>query len=682
MRKPRKDGLSGNQIALTYFYEEVEQRQEHKIIHLICRICQHGRNVFQKNKTNPGVLKSHLKVKHSNATDPDKVYKPSEVHPQIKVEASERLSKMALKLLPSTELKAAAIRYFAAAWIATSLRPFSIVEDPWLKAVMGFMNAPWPSRFTVRHDVSRLGDQFLCDMAIELSTVQAFSITCDGWSAKNSNDHFVMMTMHYIDESWKSVSRVLGVVCNNKSANNSEISKDFKEMLQRAGLGGKVVTCITTDEGTNYRKFVEDTDVDVTFRNVACACHMLNTCIEHALKFHECPSLIQKTKSLVHSILKKKSVRNTYLELCEMNSGTLPVMACDTRWASHIAMARSVVMMELTIKELQQRKKLIPPQEQLDDLDFAALKCLVAMLEPLENILITAQSPGPVLGEVWFHIHAYQIFLDGWICKKPFQLLRPFWFPVLQAMQKALFLKFGSLRPPNPNVEADITDHPDAVLLALILDPRYKDFRSLDISERDNKRAIMLLLETVARVMLSQGSVGGSQRQSMDGINDQRHVNVSENEIPSHDHVVQGLLKARPTDAVMEYCSNAEHAVETYLRFPIPHEVVTAVDVLAFYQSNSEFARLCPIIRVVAREIFSIQVSNAASERLGSAAGFLMTKNRARLDTAMIDKMLVMSGYAPGVAAIVKEQFNDARVTACVNQVTFPTRTPTKRIKK
>jgi len=85
-------------------------------------------------------------------------------------------------------------------------------------------------------------------------------------------------------------------------------------------------------------------------------------------------------------------------------------------------------------------------------------------------------------------------------------------------MQKALFLKFGSLRPPHPNVEADITDHPDAVLLALILDPRYKDFRSLDISERDNKRAIMLLLETGARVMLSQGSVGGSQRQSMDGI--------------------------------------------------------------------------------------------------------------------------------------------------------------------
>lgn len=109
---------------------------------------------------------------------------------------------------------------------------------------------------------------------------------------------------------------------------------------------------------------------------------------------------------------------------------------------------------------------------------------------------------------------------------------------------------------------------------------------------------------------------------------------------------------------------------------------MTAFDVLAFYQSNSEFARLCPIIPVVAREIFSVQVPNAASEHLGSAAGFLMTKNRARLDTVMIDKMLVMSGYAPGVAAIVKEQFNDPRVTECGNQVPVPTRIPTKRKKK
>lgn len=163
--------------------------------------------------------------------------------------------------------------------IVKDLQPFSIVEDSGFRDFVALLDPSYtlPSRRALKNMVVHKYEEEKAKAKAAMQSVEAVGLTSDMWTSINM-EAYLAVTCHYVDESAKLATVLLGVVPFPISHTADNISAAKKLLMQEWGIEGKV-TSIVTDAGANMVASVRN----LNLRHVICFAHALNLVVKKSL---------------------------------------------------------------------------------------------------------------------------------------------------------------------------------------------------------------------------------------------------------------------------------------------------------------------------------------------------------------------------------------------------------------
>ena len=329
-----------------------------------------------------------------------------------------------------------------------------------------FPNIATRGRKAMTNLISSLFQEVVTQVATKLAGVESLSLTADGWSSRASVGH-VTVTLHWIDEDWSLASVCLGAPKFEEFTTSQDISLRVKKMLASVGLTRDKIFVATIDRGSNYQKaFREVLDITTT----DCVCHVLN-----GIGLKAC-EMVTKVDALCRyaqdiTFFFKRSNKTTFMLHQEQRNAGEKVCglkaACPTRWNSKYKLLKRFVRCYPHIEKLARR---IPDLQFL----FGHANVLIEELEDVMLVLKLISNPLAVL-ESQEIPHAGDVLI---IFASMYTNLQDH---VREQETKAaheLRDEIRSLLRQNFPWQK----LPEIWLKAVFFDPRFKDFRKLNIT--------------------------------------------------------------------------------------------------------------------------------------------------------------------------------------------------------
>ena len=289
---------------------------------------------------------------------------------------------------------------------ARDIRPFSTVDGEGFQGLCKSLiaigskygNVPieqvLPCATTVsRHMESVLAKEkaALCEV---LKTAVNFGITTDGWSHTSTNQQYITITIHFIDEQWKMHSHILAT----RDADEKHTA-DYIKQLVRSVMNEFAVyrpgIVFVTDNAANMK---------AAFRDelwIGCAGHNLNLVLSHGLQ----NSSIQSTAAVTELPTEVTGLIATCKELVTLvkrtklnNSLDTTLKQCiQTRWNSVLRTLQSVydnrAQLRSAASEPNSNRNLL---RLLSDLSDELLEQVIEILKPFDTatrVLSTDKTP-------------------------------------------------------------------------------------------------------------------------------------------------------------------------------------------------------------------------------------------------------------------------------------------------
>ena len=169
--------------------------------------------------------------------------------------------------------------------IVKDLQPFSTVDDNGFKNFVALLDPTYtlPSRQALKNMVVQKYEKEKTKARAVMQSVEAVSLTADMWTSITM-DAYLAVTCHYVDDSAKLATVLLGVLPFPVSHTADNISAAKRSLIEEWGIEGKV-TSIVTDAGANMIASVRNLNV----RHVVCFAHALNLLLKKSL--HATPGL-------------------------------------------------------------------------------------------------------------------------------------------------------------------------------------------------------------------------------------------------------------------------------------------------------------------------------------------------------------------------------------------------------
>lgn len=135
--------------------------------------------------------------------------------------------------------------------IVKDLQPFSIVDDSGFKDFVALLDLTYtlPSRRALKNMVVQKYEEEKIKARAVMHKVEAVSLTADMWTSINM-DAYLAVTCHYVDDSSKLVTVLLGVLPFPVAHTADNISAEQRSLMEEWGIETKV-TSIVTDAGAN-----------------------------------------------------------------------------------------------------------------------------------------------------------------------------------------------------------------------------------------------------------------------------------------------------------------------------------------------------------------------------------------------------------------------------------------------
>ena len=102
------------------------------------------------------------------------------------------------------------------------------------------------------------------------------AITTDGWTAR-TNDSYVTITAHFIDDEWKYHSFVLSTLTMSEKHTAENLAAFLKEEFENWGI---LETVCTTDNASNITLAIKKAG----FVHIQCFAHTVNLASQAGLK--------------------------------------------------------------------------------------------------------------------------------------------------------------------------------------------------------------------------------------------------------------------------------------------------------------------------------------------------------------------------------------------------------------
>ncbi len=225
-------------------------------------------------------------------------------------------------------------------WIATDCRPISIVQDRGLQDIIqiatGDPSYQLPSRGTIVTRIHELYDTEKAKKVNQLAEGTFIALTGDHWTSV-SNQNYLGVTAHLIDDNWHLHSFTLGVLKTEERHFAEACASQFLNVANEWEITDKVTT-IGTDSAPNMIAAARS----LPFEHIPCVAHVIQRVIAVAFRDSGFDSVLAKCRKIVGHF--KHSPANTAeLKALQVSHGLTEeslVQDVPTRWNSTLEMIR------------------------------------------------------------------------------------------------------------------------------------------------------------------------------------------------------------------------------------------------------------------------------------------------------------------------------------------------------
>lgn len=275
-----------------------------------------------------------------------KCYNPA--NQQTRITNFTEASKRKVPEQDQQRLNCAIVRF-----IATSLRPYSIMDDPGLRNLLqeyGALCAKYGNinvdqvvrkRRASKELIHQRYQEIVGTLRDELTEVYGVGYTSDVWTEPITSTKYVSLTLHYVDvKKIKLTTRIIACEAITGTCISS-LTNWFDETRRLYKIQDKKYL-MTTDNGSNM---ITAFNSDFQIR---CLCHNLNLVVQYFFSSEIIESvhiteLISKCKAMV-TYCKKASIQS------QLDTSLKQSIA--TRWNSELTMFNSILDNYETLKEL------------------------------------------------------------------------------------------------------------------------------------------------------------------------------------------------------------------------------------------------------------------------------------------------------------------------------------------
>ncbi|KAM0865684.1 hypothetical protein ACQ4PT_043104 [Festuca glaucescens] len=458
------------------------------------------------------------------------------------------------------------------------------------------------------------------------------AITSDMWTAGHQKKGYMVVTAHYIDESWNLKSFLLRFAYVPCPHNGEVICQALYECLVDWHLEGKVST-ITLDNCTSNDKAVDElTDklnlpslmLNGKYLHMRCCAHVLNLIVKDGM------NVMEKGIGRVRDSVAYWSATPKRHEKFEKMAKTLNIkysrrlnLDCKTRWNSTYIMLDIALQYIPIFEKLSKREKMFAKENCCPtDEDWKFARELCDRLKVFFDITVLFSGTKYVTANLFFpKICAIRLSIRKWSTSDD---------PLIQKMSEEMKTKF----------EKYWKDVHGLMAVATVLDPRYKlhmlqaMFISLygyEYANREVERIRTLMVD----LLEEYGAVEDGGWASKPG------STAASTETAGTDEAMQ-IFSAYMLSQPVVSASRARTELDLYLEEAnIP--LTTEVDIIGWWKFGGI---KYPTLQRMAHDILAIPVTTVASESAFSTSGRVLSAHRGSLAPNMAEALMCMQAWS------------------------------------
>ncbi|XP_070400496.1 E3 SUMO-protein ligase ZBED1-like [Nothobranchius furzeri] len=590
-------GLTASVWKSFAFYEKANKTIDKS--YAICKICK-AKVKYLSNTTN---MRQHL-VRFHPETENAPLTVPAKLGTIL-----ETVSK-----LPKNSEKARSITKAIATFIATDLRPYSVVNNKGFRLVVHTMK----SRYKLPHrkhfaekDVPHLYEETKTSVLESMKKATRIALTCDVWTSVATKS-FITVTAQFVLASdkngWKLVSHVL----QTREMSESHTGANVGELLENAAAEWQISDkdlVLVTDYASNVVVAAQK----AKYEHLKCYAHTANLASQKDLKLAALAKLLSRIRRI--STFFHRST--TGLHLLEENQKLLGIkqhkLKTDvcTRWNSayemteHFLEQQPAIAATLLSPQLRKKENDIAT---LDETDVSNAEAMVSALQPMKDATThLLQSTVPNTEDS----------------------------PLVRDIKKAIY----------DDLSSRYTSEVEKSLLytASALDPCFKALPFLSEEEREQtyRKVIAEKASLAQEVRMKEVTPEDSARAAAAETSDTQRD--QENELPPPAKrrytLLENLLGPTFTKHAPEPKSAYTRAKDEMAKYCLASARSLQEDPLHWWSVHQ---MLYPKISNVAKRYLCIPGFSVSAERVFSTAGDVVTAQRSTLESEHIDQLIFL----------------------------------------
>lgn len=365
-------------------------------------------------------------------------------------------------------------------FLVGTLQPVSIINDASLKLFTFTLNAKYKfpliddieSGLTFEYELirSKIEDRLKVSPFVSLST--------ESWKSFLSDDLYVTVRAHFIDDKWIMHTHVLSTCRLSKSNSKLHLNERLNEIIKTWNLQEKIVSI--TYDSPDYM------DTNVSNTNIICLAYVLQRCLNESIEQSlEAKRLIEKCQILVdhfhddrvadvYLVKYQKSIEVPNVALCQINVN---------EFNSLFKFLKTLVDQKTTISAVLNddgaTPKSIANAIRLTDDEWLQLQNILTILQPFDLAKSIMFKEDNIEG-----VASLTTPLIDTLCQNFFQQDAKDG-RLINELKMSICLQ---LRKQYPNMykysDADTTIEPDFYDIAMYLDPHYKSLSCLNDCHR------------------------------------------------------------------------------------------------------------------------------------------------------------------------------------------------------
>ena len=477
----------------------------------ICKTCAQsvsrgGRNTKTFNTSN---LVQHLK-KHQDDYKEYEKQKASKTEQADKAKEACKATKRQLSLEESGELvrlwdindpRAQRVHRRIGEMIAIDCQPFSIVADVDFTRLLKQLEPRYslPSRRYITEVIlPRIHAGVTAAVKKELAGIPWFSFTTDIWSTEVSNDSLLSLTAHWLTDSFEHKSAVLHAQPMYHAHTGEYICEQYKQMLARWEIKNEQVHLIVRDNAANMVKAMKDASLP----DLGCFAHTLQLIVNDGVLSQRA---VIDTLAVCRQIVghfRRSSLAYCRLREIQQNLGLAqhrPKQDEPTRWNSTLYMLQTIKEQKMALAAYATEYAI--PQLTPNQLDLASK--VIAALNPIEEITKSVSTDAASASLIIPFIRILRRTLENHEDDRGIRTMKG-------EMLSSLNRHYAAVEGNAP------------LVLASLLDPRFKDKFFSSATERANARALLearVTAITATHVQPSQAQESPPKRARTDTLN-------------------------------------------------------------------------------------------------------------------------------------------------------------------